>query len=732
MISPPPPATSAADDAHRGAAAASSAGTAPPPPASATTSSSRGLPYLVHMPVVASMDDDSNADARDADTPSTSYLSAPTAFAPPPQPSDAYPPPPAQARTEQQQPPASLPPLTDFLFNMDAVPPPPTNAYGMAGHAQPQPHQPQQQQYGAPPTPVPTSLLAAIGPAAAQQQQQQQPPPANPPPWMTAPQHHHVGHPGQQQQAHFAAAAAAAAAQHQQQQQHHAMPPPQYLPTTPGHAPPLTPHDAVFQQQQHAQQQQQQQHMYAAQHPHQPAPGHGIHALLSPQFDPAATTPHAEYFHVPSPGFAPGARPVNGGALGLVAAAPQQQQQQQQQPPPAHHILHYPAGLTHVQPVPVTARKKKPPKIPTHVPNLGPLEDYATLTIDGEDMTFKCKTCGKVFRRIYNLKSHIKTHSNERPHACSLCGKAFLRKADMFRHMKIHLKEKDRAAEAAAALLEAEQNGQTTAASSAGILGADVPPSPHHAAPTSHSPPHSSPMHPQQQPIMAHAPLAVPPSPYAAAHLTPPHSAGFGHVQQQPHPQQQVQYQQQQQQYYQQQQPQQPLQYAAHPQQQHLQQQHHLHLQQQPQSQPQQQYYQPQPAPQPHQFAHPAPPSHQYQPLPPPPPVSHHAAPLSYSYATAGYNPAHVDSPWPSPAHGEFAAPTGRPPVSVQVPAARLANAPPGPGGLTPTSAFPSENDGDVKGMFPLDLRSLPAPGSATPAAVDVAVKPEPAGESGA
>ncbi|KNE57053.1 hypothetical protein AMAG_17998 [Allomyces macrogynus ATCC 38327] len=717
MISPPPPATLAADDAHRGAA--SNVGTAPPPPpTSAPNSSSRGLPYLVHMPVVASMDDDSNNDhARDADTPSTSYLSAPTAFAPPPsQPSDAYPPPPARS---EQQPPASLPPLTDFLFNMDAVPPPPTNAYGMSGHAQQPQAQPQPQQYGAPLTPVPTSLLAAIGPAAAQPQ----PPPANPPPWMTVPQHHH-GHPGQQQQqAHFVAAAAAAQ-QQQQQQQHHAMPAPQsYLPTTPGHAPPLTPHDAVFQQQ-HAQQQQQQQHMYAAQHPHQPAPGHGIHALLSPQFDPSATTPHAEYFHVPSPGFAPG-RPANGGALGLVAAP---QPQAPQQPPPAHHILHYPAGLTHVQPVPVTARKKKPPKIPTHVPNLGPLEDYATLTIDGEDMTFKCKTCGKVFRRIYNLKSHIKTHSNERPHACSLCGKAFLRKADMFRHMKIHLKEKDRAAEAAAALLEAEQNGQTTAASSAGILGADVPPSPHHAVPNSHSPPHSSPMHPQQQPIMAHAPLAVPPSPYAAAHLTPPHSAGFGHVQQQHPQQQQVQYQQQQQQYYQQ--PQQPLQYAAHPQQQHLQvQQHHLHLQQQQQPQPQQ-YYQQQPAPQPHQFAHPAPPSHQYQPQPPqPPPVSHHAAPQSYSYATAGYNPAHVDSPWPSPAHGEFAAPTGRPPVSVQVPAARLANAPPGPGGLTPTSAFPSDNDGDVKGMFPLDLRSLPAPGSATPAVAEAAVKPEPAGE---
>ncbi|KNE70796.1 hypothetical protein AMAG_14914 [Allomyces macrogynus ATCC 38327] len=341
-------------------------------------------------------------------------------------------------------------------------------------------------------------------------------------------------------------------------------------------------------------------------------------------------------------------------------------------------------------------------------------------------MTFKCKTCGKVFRRIYNLKSHIKTHSNERPHACSLCGKAFLRKADMFRHMKIHLKEKDRAAEAAAALLEAEQNGQTTAASSAGILGADVPPSPHHpAGANSHSPPHSSPMHPQQQPmgVVAHAPLAVPPSPYAAAHLTPPHSAGFGHVQQHPHSQQ-VQYQPQQQQYYQQQ-PQQPLQYAAHPQQQHLQQ-HHLHLQQQqPQPQPQQYYQQPAP-----QFAHPAPP-HQYQPQPPPPPpVSHHAVSQSYSYATAAYNPAHVDSPWPSPAHGEFAAPTGRPPVSVQVPAARLANAPPGPGGLTPTSAFPPESDGDIKGMFPLDLRSLPAPGSATPAAADAAaVKPEPTGE---
>ncbi|KAG0360407.1 hypothetical protein BC939DRAFT_463814 [Gamsiella multidivaricata] len=54
--------------------------------------------------------------------------------------------------------------------------------------------------------------------------------------------------------------------------------------------------------------------------------------------------------------------------------------------------------------------------------------------------SFPCtfEGCDKVFARLYNLKSHSRTHTNERPFICGTCSIAFSRNHDLKRHVKIH------------------------------------------------------------------------------------------------------------------------------------------------------------------------------------------------------------------------------------------------------------------------------------------------------
>ncbi|KAG0304704.1 hypothetical protein BGZ98_005148 [Dissophora globulifera] len=51
---------------------------------------------------------------------------------------------------------------------------------------------------------------------------------------------------------------------------------------------------------------------------------------------------------------------------------------------------------------------------------------------------FECDKCDKTFNRQFNLKSHQRTHSNEKPNKCHYCPKAFLRKYDCERHVRKH------------------------------------------------------------------------------------------------------------------------------------------------------------------------------------------------------------------------------------------------------------------------------------------------------
>ncbi|EEH08869.1 C2H2 zinc finger domain-containing protein [Histoplasma capsulatum G186AR] len=56
--------------------------------------------------------------------------------------------------------------------------------------------------------------------------------------------------------------------------------------------------------------------------------------------------------------------------------------------------------------------------------------------------TFQCSLCPKRFTRAYNLRSHLRTHTDERPFVCTVCGKAFARQHDRKRHESLHSGEK--------------------------------------------------------------------------------------------------------------------------------------------------------------------------------------------------------------------------------------------------------------------------------------------------
>lgn len=56
--------------------------------------------------------------------------------------------------------------------------------------------------------------------------------------------------------------------------------------------------------------------------------------------------------------------------------------------------------------------------------------------------TFECHLCTKRFTRAYNLRSHLRTHTDERPFVCTVCGKAFARQHDRKRHEGLHSGEK--------------------------------------------------------------------------------------------------------------------------------------------------------------------------------------------------------------------------------------------------------------------------------------------------
>jgi hypothetical protein len=92
------------------------------------------------------------------------------------------------------------------------------------------------------------------------------------------------------------------------------------------------------------------------------------------------------------------------------------------------------SGLRHESPRSPSNKKHRCPYCATEFTRHHNLKSH--LLTHSQEKPYVCSTCQSRFRRLHDLKRHTKLHTGERPHICEKCGRKFARGDALARHNK--------------------------------------------------------------------------------------------------------------------------------------------------------------------------------------------------------------------------------------------------------------------------------------------------------